>query len=173
MDEKCLLQVENLQTVLRLYGISQNYHGNYTYVGFPNKIGNGSIFSLNMKLGMSNQCKDQRSAWMFLQFALGPTGMSLLGSRGFPASQSALASELDRMLNTGDQFGGTTRKITQEDYDKFMHLIEDTHIFSTQNATIQGIIQEEALAYFHSDISDETAASQIQNRVQLYLSERQ
>ncbi len=173
MGEKCLLQMEQVQTPLRLYGLNQNYHGDYTYVGFPNETGNGSIFSLTMKLAISNQCKDKQGAWEFLRFAAGPDGMAYLGGSGFSAAQENLFQALDTMKNEGTPFGGQAQRITQEDYEKFLELLRNTTTVSGQNGTILQLIQEEAAAFLDGRCSAQQAAEQIQNRTALYLAERQ
>ena len=173
MNEKCLLQVEHLQTYLRLYGIHQNYQGAYTYVGFPNHTGNGSMFSLLGKIAMSNQSSNPSGAWEFLRFAVSPDSMAYLRDSGFSAAQSVLMDGLDRMMFEGNSFGSSVQKITQNDKDQFLDLLANTHTLAGQNNTLLNIIQEEASPFFQGSCSAADAANKIQDRISLYLMEQQ
>lgn len=173
MNENCLLQVEHLQTYLRLYGIHQNYQGSYTYVGFPNHTGNGNMFSLLGKIAMSNQSDNPSGAWEFLRFAVSPDSMAYLRDNGFSAAQSVLMDGLDRMMLEGNSSGSSVQKITQDDKDQFLGLLANTHTLAGQNNTLLNIIQEEAIPFFRGSCSAADAADKIQNRAALYLMEQQ
>ncbi|MEG1108892.1 MAG: extracellular solute-binding protein [Oscillospiraceae bacterium] len=172
IDDKALLNLELVQGLLRVSGINANFGGDYCFAGFPTETGNGSMFQLELKLGISQQSKNKEGAWEFLRFALGEKGQEANVGTGFFASQASFTKALDAALKDGISVNDTKRQFSQEDARKLWTLVNDTTLLSGDNLTVLSIITEEANAYFAGVRSAKDAAELIQNRVAIYLAEQ-
>lgn len=171
-DDEYLLNLELMQGLLRLSGINTNYNGDYCFAGFPTEAGNGSMFQLELKLGISQQSKNKLGAWEFLRFALSEEGQDSNVGPGFFASKSSFTKALDTALKDGITMQDRKYELTQADAQKLWTLVNDTTLLSGSDLAVLTIITEEADAYFSGVRTAEEAAVLIQNRTALYLAEQ-
>lgn len=171
-DDKYLLNLEIMQGLLRLSGINANYNGDYCFAGFPTEAGNGSMFQLELKLGISQQSKNELGAWEFLRFALSEKGQESNIGPGFFASKSSFTKAIDTALKDGITIQDKKFELTQADAQKLWELVNDTTLLSGSDSAVLTIITEEAEAYFSGIRTAEEAAILVQNRIALYLSEQ-
>ena len=83
-------------------------------------------------------------------------------------------------MNFDENFGyslssGVDIKIhamTEEEADEFRDLVDNAELFYRYNDTVKDIVTEEAQYYFSGARSAEETAAVIQNRVKLYLEEK-
>ena len=171
LGQRCVLEFENIQDIIRIGTIGELYHDNYCYVGFPTSSGNGSMFELLSCFAISAQGDKQEAAWEFIRFALGNLQPDGLLGVGIPASQSALDERLQFLIETGQTFLEFTHKIKPSDADAFRALIENTSMVENSEQGILKIITDESVSFFTGSKTASEAAALIQNRVQLYLME--
>ena len=171
LGQRCVLEFENIQDIIRIGAIGELYHDNYCYVGFPTSSGNGSMFELLSCFAISAQGDKQEAAWEFIRFALGNLQPDGLLGVGIPASQSALDERLQFLIETGQTFLEFTHKIKPSDADAFRALIENTSMVENSEQGILKIITDESVSFFTGSKTASEAAALIQNRVQLYLME--
>ncbi|MEM5767782.1 MAG: ABC transporter substrate-binding protein [Bacillota bacterium] len=160
----------SLQCLEQIAILSTNYGADFRFVGFPDEESNGSMFSVNLRLGVSTQSKNKDGAWAFVRSILNTENQ--VEATFLPATQAEFDARLTQAIN-GDynapHFGPV--KIEQADIDKLAALIDETRVLSGHNAVLRQIIQEECLAYFAGDKSVEETARVIQSRASLYISE--
>lgn len=171
LGERCILEFENIQDLTRLGVIGELYHDDYCYVGFPTSSGNGSIFELLSCFAISAQSDHQEAAWAFLCFALENLQPEGLFGAGLPASQGALNTRLQFLVETGETFLQFTHKIKESDAEQFRSLLENTTILEHSEQGILEIITEESSGFFAGNKTADETAALIQNRVGLYLME--
>lgn len=168
---KSLLELESIQNVVRIGVICDYYGGDYCYVGFPNEGGNGSMFSLSGRLGISAQSAHKDGAWQFVRtILLEENQQSEFGS--LPVVQRVLEKMVNEAAVDGIKFYDSEYVISQEDVDKFWELVDNTTVVERMDDTLNGIIQEEAQVYFDGGCTAEEAAVRIQSRASLYLAEK-
>lgn len=130
------------------------------------------MFQLELKLGISQQSKNELGAWEFLRFALSENGQDSNIGPGFFASKSSFTKALDTALKDGITMQDKKYELTQSDAQKLLALVNDTTLLSGSDSVVLTIITEEAEAYFSGIRTAEEAAILVQNRVALYLSEQ-
>ena len=171
LGQRCILEFENIQDLTRIGVIGELYHDDYCYVGFPTSSGNGSIFELLSCFAISAQSDHQEAAWAFLCFALENLQPEGLFGAGLPASQGALNTRLQFLVETGETFLQFTHKIKESDAEQFRSLLENTTILEHSEQGILEIITEESSGFFAGNKTADETAALIQNRVGLYLME--
>lgn len=172
-DEEYLLQYEIIQRWQRLAVISDNYGGDYRFLGLPTGGSDGSMYQIEMKFAVSSQCENKDGAWEFIKFALSREGYEAdISNPGFPALTSMIEEDIDSLVKNGykDEFSDFT--YTEEDAAKFWELMDNTETVIGANAVAISIIENEAEAYFAGDQTAEKTAELIQSRVQLYVGEQ-
>lgn len=171
-NKKALLKVAPIQNILALSTYAKDFAGDYTFIGFPNDKGNGSLFDfIGIRLAISAQSKHKQAAWDFVQMMLDDKYQKKLTS-GLPVVQAVLDEQMnDAACGRLTDYQGNMCKISDNDINKLKALIADTAIVADNNSTIQEIIKEEASSYFGGSKTAEDAAATIQSRASIYLSE--
>lgn len=170
------------------------YHKSYwgedmIYVGFPSDDRKGSAFTLNDGLAMSSKCQYKDAAWDFLRRRLDTENGYYWG---FPLGKAAFDSFMEQAMTPDtwtDEEGvvheypkveytdssGNTIKImamSQEDYDQFMDLLNNTDKLTDYDTQILEIVMDEAQAYIDGVSSAHSVAAMIQSRVKIYVNEQ-
>ena len=163
--------------------------------------GTGSCFRTGEGMCMTTACRDKNAAWEFMreaflprypsgmdfgkllpvnradfsrmvETAMTPTafeydenGQIVLDSEGAPVEAVGWISTPDESLTY------PARAITQEEYDQFMALYQAIDQAYAYDGDVFDIILDVAGSYFSGDRSLEDTVDQIQNRVELYISE--
>ncbi len=168
------------------------FDGSVVYKGFP---GIGSVLTPGLQISINAACADPQTAWQFVRYFLLPEYQQSL-TVGLPLRRDALAAKaaaaqqplVDEHPEDGIAYGVPqfldpattdqsmidywTRGLTAEETDKLIALAEATDTLYHADDTIQGILTEEASAFYSGVRSAEEAAQLIQNRVQTYLDEQ-
>ena len=159
------------------------------YVGFPSDDRKGSAFTLNDGLAMSSKCQYKDAAWDFLRRRLDTENGYYWG---FPLGKAAFDSFMEQAMTPDtwtDEEGvvheypkveytdssGNTIKImamSQEDYDQFMDLLNNTDKLTDYDTQILEIVMDEAQAYIDGVSSAHSVAAMIQSRVKIYVNEQ-
>lgn len=157
----CLVEFENLQNLVRINSIRNNYKEDFTYIGFPGDGEYGSFFDVDqLHFAISANSDKKALAWEFIRLVLTKENQEMLcDSWQLPIRQDVLDDRLETVVENAS------------DRRRFRQLIQRPLRFTSMNETLCRIITEEGEAYFAGQRTAEEAAERIQNRVTLYLSE--
>lgn len=147
-----------------------------TLAGYPSSNGNGGRLTPEYIMCINSKAKEKQGAWEFISYAA-DKGTKLQGS--LSGSTPTLEKNFDYLLEneasigthsaSGNQFPALTNdeKTMLKDY-----ILKCDAICSPLDDDMYEICLEEAEAYFNGEITAETAAEHIQNRVSILVSER-
>ncbi|MCM1149723.1 MAG: hypothetical protein NC319_06525 [Butyricicoccus sp.] len=169
--ENYLLFYEWLQSFERLSVLPEIF-GDFRFAGFPDGLGNGSLFDVQLRLGITAGAAEKDGAWEFIKFACGETGQ---GARvnGFPANAASLERELNSVISDGSGgLMGSGYPFTEADAQKFRELVNGAVMVSGADTVLEQMITEGAAAYFAGEKSAREAAELIQAKAGLYMAER-
>ncbi len=180
----------------------QYFGGQATYIGFPVRSGSGSMLLLNDSICMSASCADKEAAWAFLREILLPDYQrmqyNLPVRQDVFQEQMEDAMYIEYETNENGQYlldengqripiarggrgyadeggGSFTLEfygVTEEQAQRFMHMLEMTDRAPSVYTTVYSLIRNEAEVYFAGQRSAEETARIIQSKVTLYLSEQ-
>ena len=157
-----------------------------SFVGYPNPWGEvGSSFVPRLNVAMSSTCRDKEAAWSFIrQILLPQDDVASWHFIGFPINKAdfqrraefEMAQELTP-ASTSYWVGESEVTVdlhaaTQEDLDQVMALYEQIDTVYRWDESLEEIITDVSGAYFAGDKTLDETAKLIQNRAQLYVSER-
>ena len=158
-------------------------NGEAAFVGYPNPWGRvGSSFLISRTVSMCSACKYKEGAWAFMRTLLLPrelvqTGYSAndrfyTNRENFQRSaEHAMTSDVSSTMIYGD-VTVHSHKVSQAEYDQLMALYDAIDTVRRRDPDLETIITEAAGAYFAGDKTLDETAALIQNRAQLYVSER-
>lgn len=170
---------------LRLSGGSKT-----VWKGYPGLAGSGSAFCPETPLAMSAACENKQAAWRFLRSILLPENQGYVSAWGetpagivsMPSNQSVFEAMLREMASQpenlsytyADSYGNSVEVKGWNASEKkaFQQLIQDTVVVWQPENAVSGILRDEIGRFFARQQSAQSAASAIQNRVQLYLDEQ-
>lgn len=179
-----ITSVEDYRLASELYG------ENVQFIGYPTGKGNGSAAQFTGdSLAINSKSEHQKEAWEFVKYYI-QNGYS---GTGFPIVQEqfdtvleeslheTLMPDEDGKLSKVAKTGYTERdvisirifKCEPEDVEAIRALVNDISDKFKYYTEIQKIIDEEVPFYLNSQKGIEEVCKTIQNRVQLYLDERQ
>lgn len=163
------------------------YGGDLDFIGYPAAEGSGTAVALRgCQIAVNALKEDRTGAWEFVKYYLLPG----YDGQGFPI----LKEQFDRVMAVAmeeDYFvsenGGTQRCAREyyddgvtsfcvyaagkEDIDAVTALVESAGRRYAIHATVQNIIDEEAVGYFSGQFDLDKTVEKIQNRVSLFLQE--
>lgn len=163
-----LLDVEYLQTFLRVGTIRKNYGKSFSFIGFPCSKGNGSFLACEeFQFAISINSQHKNGAWSFIRTAYLPAFQNylLIEDAYFPVRTDSFYQGTKNAVDSINCF-------TDVEQNKLETLVEEPHRFLCDDQEITEIIKNEAEAYFDGKQTLEKTSSQIQNRVTLYLAEK-
>ncbi len=185
-------QLMSVETFYDWYSLlyQQSYWGeDMIYVGFPSDDRQGSAFSVENGLAMSSKCQHKDAAWQFLRRML--TGENDYGW-GFPMSKSAFDSYMEEAMTPDtwtDENGNVIEfpkveymdsngesvqimAMSQESYDQFMELLNNTTKMTDYDESIMEIVMSEAAPFLAGKATAEKVADLVQSKVRLYVNEQ-
>jgi ABC-type glycerol-3-phosphate transport system substrate-binding protein len=192
--EQPLLTYYVMNSFMELQYYEALYGDKIAFVGYPSETNSGHCFvNIMDQYGMSSNSEHKEGAWQFLrmlyseeyQYEKCVSG----GNICFPTNQAAMERLIERSESTltqldadgqeveitarGNQADFAYHAATQEQVAQIMTVIENTDMISYMTSDILNIVVEEA-GYYLDGLKDvaETQAI-IQQRVALFLSERQ
>lgn len=166
-----LLQFELLQNLIRVSTISDNYGGDYAYVGAPGGMSNGSMFSPDLCFAISGANEHKDAAWQLVRSCLSEEHQSAL-SGGFPASAQALDAMIDDAVANGVHYYEYEYELDKADAAKLRGLISETQTAQDAYPAVLNIMAEDAAQFFAGQITAEQAAAYTQDRVSIWLAEQ-
>lgn len=171
------------------YQIQKELYGSdVAFIGYPVAEGTGTVIAFRGSgVAINARKENQEGAWEFVKFYL----LNGYDGQGFPIVQDQFDRALDAAMEEEyfDTEEGTQRKpkgsyfagdeyievyaATQEDVDTVRGLVEGAENRFEPHWAIQSIINEEAEGYFSEQIDLDSTVKKIQNRITLFLQERQ
>lgn len=184
--------LQDIQLYEALYGEE------VAYIGYPTLNGSGgSVFSGDGCYAIASGSRHKDGAWSFIESYL--TSDSEMYSWGLPSSRDKFDALVEKELHVEyvkdengeimldedgnpipeggggglymDGFEYTYRPSTREEIDTLLALIDRSEPISLGDRDILKLISEEAEAFYKGDKSAAEAASLIQKRVSIYVSE--
>lgn len=158
------------------------------YVGYPTADRQGNLFSVNNGLAMSSKCKSKDAAWQFIRKLLLPRDDVWQFSIN-KANFQKLIDEAKREETWTNEDGTVERypkytyynengeeinvyAMTDEDEATIMDLINNTTKVQNYDENMLNIIMDAAAPFLNGEKSAEQTASEVQNRVKLYVNEQ-
>lgn len=166
---------------IQLYG--PLFGEDVTYIGYPTSDGgNGCIMCAMGVYAISSKSREKQAAWSFVEYYLDREWLrrELWGKgEGLPARKSVMDGLIASFPETApsctfreSNFEYRFHEPTQEEIALTIALMEDARPESAVDDTVLGIIREEAEAFFAGQKSADEVARIIQNRVLLYVEEK-
>lgn len=166
------------------------FGGRATFIGYPTSNGSvGSSFYIRgYKLAMSSTCRNKEAAWEFLREMFLPKyskndkeDVDGSGVLSLPINRAdyELLKELDMSTSTKSTrslFDGPEykyRPATEEECQRYENFINSIDKIELCDQEIFSIVQDASNPYFAGDRSLDDTVCLIDNRVSLYLNERQ
>ncbi len=158
----------------------------YTYVGYPSENGKGGKIEPSVELAVTSTCPDKEAAWQIVkQYIAYEAEKPHYG--GMSIVESLFTEEMDEAMHLTDLQGdeivevpSITSKLgmeifplTQAERDEEERYIRscDT-LYNALDDAVLNIIREETDVYFAGDCTAAEAASMIQKRAELMISEQ-
>lgn len=150
------------------------------YMGYPNKEGNGSYFSIDTQIGICSKSNVKDGAWEFIRMLLSYEYQEQYadlnkGMNRVPVRSDCFDLLMDCLSNPqGDIEGFDEEKgvISAEQEKEFRNLINNTHEVSSYNIEVMKIIEEEAQSYFLGKKDVNETVQSIQKRCTTYMNEK-
>lgn len=178
--------------IQRLKGV---YGEEIVFVGYPGNVDDKATISSDFLVGIYEDSENKEGAWEFIKFLLSEEYQNTIFSYYTPLHigvfeqrmQDAMVPHMEKNLDgeevevpiTTHIYGHTTDGIkipvyhaSQEDVNMCREVITNATV-RRWDLEINSIISEESGAYFSGQKSAEEVAAVIQNRVSVYLSEKQ
>lgn len=171
------------------FGSADSIGGSYSYakaamggedvtlVGYPSNNGNGTKLAAKDNIAISSKCENKKAAWAFVKSFLSQK------TQYIPVIEEKFEKTLDGWKELGgfgnsgagyyEDDGFKVYPLTQEERDYFESLIRSlTTLSPTRSTALNDIIYEEAEAFFADAKTAEETAEIIQNRVEIFVSEK-
>lgn len=150
------------------------------YMGYPNKGGNGSYFSIDTQIGICSKSDVKDGAWEFIRMLLSYEYQEQYadlskGMNRVPVRSDCFDLLMDCLSNPqGDIEGFDEEKdvISAEQEKEFRNLMNNTHEVSSYNIEVMKIIEEEAQSYFLGKKDVNETVQSIQKRCTTYMNEK-
>lgn len=182
-SEQVLLNTVTVGNIPDLQLSAGRFDDEVTFIGFPTTDGSvGCELASSARYGITAKCSNKEGAWAFLESYLTNTSdNSGATAWGFPTLKSKFeeiaADYLSEPWGThtvtmGDGWSYTYHRPTKEEIDLIRELIAVGNSARTFDENISKILFEEADAYFSGQKPLDEIVDIIQNRVQIYMSEK-
>ena len=149
-----------------------------TLAGFPSSDGKGGRLMPNTIICINAKAKEKDGAWEVVKYLLGADSLTMadggMAANGFPTLIDRYEEYIKKDQSQKNTYNGIEAKaLTPEEEKTIREFILNCDTLATSyDDDMYSICLEEAEAYFNGEISAETAAEHIQNRVSILVSER-
>ena len=147
-----------------------------TFAGFPSNNGKGGKLKPGNLICMNSKCENKQGAWEFIKFCITDeeSDINNYEEDSIPVIEKNFDKLIEKDANThhsasGNEFPSPTKE-EQESIKNYILTCDSLECELDED--IYDICLEEAQAYWNGEISSETAAEHIQNRVSILISER-
>ena len=185
MEGKVMFANANLYDVYDYQRYKLLFGGKANYIGYPTSQGVGTRVMLENCLAMTTTCKEKEGAWAFIRtffteeyqkeysWSL-PTNRACLEEKFAEYMKSEEEREYSSGMTTwiGGKEVSFDDRLTQEDADRLMTIIESANGTYAYNQQIIDIVTEESLPYFQGQKTAQDVANNIQSRIKLYVNEQ-
>lgn len=176
LEERALMDVAvlyNMESYLAYSGVTkENTKDNEVKLvlkGYPSITGEmqgDAYFSQGTYFGICSGSKNKEGAWQFVEYCLSYKQDFV---DAFPTRKDWLLESMKNIETKNFASIKELRKITKEDEEQLLSIVEGLRFTSSQDEIILEIILEESQAYFQGQKTEEDVARVIQNRIQMYL----
>lgn len=139
-----------------------------TFAGYPSENGEGNVAVMNCNIAVMEKCSDKQASWEFVKsMYIGENSNLVLGrNMEFPI----LVKDFEQLAEIARNSGG----FTDEELEKAVRTVKSAVRASNGLPDdLFRIITEEAQPYFAGECTAEEAASYIDNRATIYISENE
>ncbi len=195
-DRKMMLHQLGLWNFMALQSAEKMFGEEVSFIGYPTRDGSyGSSFGVGSTVAMTSACKDKEGAWEFLRMFLleQPEFKSSVDyfNTSFPVNRKGFeylwemsstpeylpdGTEIPKFSEGGYGYDGSEvldyLASPQRHYDQVMEIYNATNSITWDDDDLWNIVSEQAQVYFAGDRSLDETAKMIQNRAELYVSER-
>lgn len=181
-SERVLLKWAYINSIPEIQLCPAQFGEEVTYIGFPTPDGSvGCELYASATYGIIAKSPNKDGAWAFLESYLTNSSDSHWTlSWGFPSLKSKFEQEAKSFedswgttsITMADGWSYTYHKPTEEEINLVKELIAAGKMTSSFDENISAILFEEADAYFKGQKSLDEVVDIIQNRVQIYMSEK-
>lgn len=176
LEERAFMDVAvlyNMESYLAYSGVTkENTTDNEVKLvlkGYPSTTGEmqgDAYFSQGTYFGICSGSKNKEGAWQFVEYCLSYKQDFV---DAFPTRKDWLLESMKNIETKNFASVKELRKITKDDEEQLLSIVEGLSFTSSQDEIILEIILEEAQAYFQGQKTEEEVARIIQNRIQMYL----
>ena len=141
------------------------------YLGYPSKSHASAQLVFDNNMAMSAVSENQAAAWEFMKYYLTnfePSGMSVFEDK-FEAQLYAAIHEYEDSVKGHNPLSSN---LTSQQADTLRELAYTASGYKQYDMAVYNIVYEEAMSFISGQNSAAEAAAVIQNRVQLYLDEK-
>ena len=149
-----------------------------TLAGFPSSDGKGGRLMPNTIICINAKAKEKDGAWEVVKYLLGADSLTMadggMAVNGFPTLIDRYEEYIKKDQSQKNTYNGIEAKALTPDEEKTIRefILNCDTLATSYDDDMYSICLEEAEAYFNGEISAETAAEHIQNRVSILVSER-
>lgn len=177
-SEKVLLYQTGIISWYDMQVLPYYFGEDIAYVGYPSAGDSGTALRYYYQWAVSGQSQHKDGAWQFIKSLFADEYQRSCWY--FPVAKASFEGMIADAMNFDENFGyslssGVDIKIhamTEEEADEFRDLVDNAELFYRYNDTVKDIVTEEAQYYFSGARSAEETVAVIQNRVKLYLEEK-
>lgn len=166
-------------------GLKNDFGEETTLVGYPSYDGNGAIInsSKNRYAICEKSSEDvKKGAWLFLRKMYMEDYQYTNSEQYFPINNKAfdkLAEELKKDIGTKETVKAQGAEIeichlTAEEYTKLINYVKNANkVNANSEREIKNVVLETVLPYFNEETDIDSVIKELQNKINLYLSEKQ
>lgn len=175
-DELFMLET-GFASIHQLNYLESEVGENVEFVGFPSEKSNYDIAVPSKTFSIVEKSENKAAAVELIEQIISfdayvkVSSDSLSGGSAIPINKEAL--EYEYKLSIERDFYGIPEEIRQENADELMrHINTVSYASNSFNQYIYQILQDELLSFFNSNMDSLTVSQNIQNRCELFFSER-
>lgn len=180
-QQQSLLCITYLTAFSELPSLRAPFDGDIVFKGFPSDEGCGSAILPRLRIAISSGCKAPQEAWQFVRTLLLPSFQRQLteadgGQTHFPLRSDVLRQALEAHLEAEEAQPEAQQDedvVSRKDGEKLLELIDRLDTVFQYDDVVFHILSEEAQAYYQGAVPAQTAAENIQQRLQNWLDEQQ
>ena len=178
------LRIRSIDGIYDYAVLKDEYQQQPFCVGIPDNSGDNISARAVCSFAISSQTKHRDACWNFCKMLLSQDVQeNIFCSFGFPINRAVLNSQLLRaqlppgngnyiFKNITSQSGRDIQPLDNNDIKYIHNIIDSTSSVCLRYDEIYEIIYEDMAKYLSGDATEEETATIIQNRVQIFLSER-
>lgn len=150
------------------------------FVGFPSDSAYNPCIDALLSFGISSQTEQSELCWEFIKTMLSQEYQEqVIAYSSFPMRKSVFEAQLTASMLASTEEGALVSAdsvlgpLTQAETDGLRDLVSGLSVIRFRYTDVTNIIEDETNSFFNGDKTADDVAKIIQNRVSIYLSEKQ